>query len=168
MSNAPKSVVRYHEKFAYTHTQRGRVLLIVMLLPMVVCFLGAVSIPAQHNTLMSIGVVIALLAAVFSSLTVQVSDRFLHWNFGFGLVHKQVALAQIQHVEGIRTGVLDGWGIHYTKRGWLYNVSGFDAIAVTLQNGKQFVLGSNDVANLSKALANEMQSIRAAQAKERK
>ncbi|WP_157288494.1 hypothetical protein [Uliginosibacterium gangwonense] len=152
MSQAPKSVVQYHENFSYTHTQRGKVIVIAMLLPMFVSFWGAFTIPSQHNTLLVVGSVAAVIAGLFSSLTVRVSDRFLHWQFGFGLIRKRVVLAQIQHYEIVRTTIIDGWGIHYTRRGWLYNVSGFDAIAFTLKDDKRFLLGSDDVQTLYKAL----------------
>jgi hypothetical protein len=55
-------------------------------------------------------------------------------------------------VEVIRTSFLNGWGIHYTQRGWLYNVSGYGAVAVTLRNGKRFCLGTDE----PDALANQL------------
>ena len=37
-----------------------------------------------------------------------------------------------------------GWGIHLTPYGWLYNVSGFDAVAITLRDGREFAFGTDD------------------------
>ncbi len=50
------------------------------------------------------------------------------------------------------TTFLQGWGIHYTSRGWLYNVSGFRAVAVKLKSGKQFLLGTDEPAQLRAAI----------------
>jgi hypothetical protein len=45
--------------------------------------------------------------------------------------------------------LLEGWGIHWSRFGWLYNVSGYGAVAVTLRNGKRFALGSDEPQTLS-------------------
>jgi hypothetical protein len=37
-----------------------------------------------------------------------------------------------------------GWGIHLTMNGWLYNVSGFRAVAVRRSDGTSFQLGSDE------------------------
>jgi hypothetical protein len=47
-----------------------------------------------------------------------------------------VRLAEIVGCEPIRIRWWYGWGIHLTPYGWLYNVSGFDAVAITLRDGK--------------------------------
>jgi hypothetical protein len=89
---------------------------------------------------------------MFSSLTIQVTDRALHWCFGPGMFRKQVALAEIQSVEITRTRLLEGWGIHKTSRGWLYNVSGFDAVLIKLHGGKSLLLGTDEPDRLRSAL----------------
>ena len=50
--------------------------------------------------------------------------------FGPGIVRKQLALSEIVSAEMTKSTILEGWGIHYTKRGWLYNVSGRGAVIV--------------------------------------
>jgi hypothetical protein len=35
-------------------------------------------------------------------------------------------------------------GIHVTPYGWLYNVAGWDAVAITLCEGRRFALGTDD------------------------
>ena len=49
---------------------------------------------------------------------------------------------------------LEGWGIHLSRFGWLYNVSGFDAVAITLVSGKRFALGTDEPQALLAALRN--------------
>jgi hypothetical protein len=154
MSANTNPPIKFHETIAYEHTQYSKMLFVLLGLPVVVCLGGALTIPTQQHTLFTVGFFLVIIAWMFSSLRITVSDRFLHWRFGPGLIHKKVALAQIKEFEITRTTLLEGWGIHYTNRGWLYNVSGYDAIFVTCKDGKRFVLGSNDVNGLSRALAN--------------
>ena len=61
-------------------------------------------------------------------------------------------LATVASAKVVRTSLLEGWGIHYSRFGWLYNVSGFDAVAVTLNNGKRFCLGSDEPETLAAEL----------------
>ena len=89
---------------------------------------------------------------LFYSLTIEVADGELRWHFGPGLIRKSARLADIASVEVARTSFIEGWGIHYSRFGWLYNVSGFDAVAVTLKNGKRFALGTDDAPALANCL----------------
>ena len=63
-----------------------------------------------------------------------------------GLICKKVRLAEIAECEPIRIRWWYGWGIHLTPYGWLYNVSGLDAVAITLRDGRKFALGTDDPA----------------------
>ena len=69
-------------------------------------------------------------------------------------LHGQGWLAawEIVSAEPVATTWLDGWGIHLTARGWLYNVRGRDAVLVTLRGGKSFLLGTDEPALLAAAL----------------
>jgi len=153
MTNQKTQLVKFPETISYQHTQYSKVLFLLLGLPFTVCLLAALTIPSQQYTLLSISAAIGIVAGLFSSLTIRVGDRFLHWRFGPGVVSKKIALAQIKHFEITRTTWLEGWGIHYTSRGWLYSVSGFDALLITLKDGKRLMLGSNDVVKLHAALS---------------
>ncbi len=89
---------------------------------------------------------------MFSSLTIHITGRALHWCFGPGMFRKEVALTEIEVVEVTRTRVMDGWGAHKTSRGWLYNVSGFDAVLITLHSGKRILLGTDEPVRLRSAI----------------
>ena len=54
--------------------------------------------------------------------------------------------------EPVRIRWWYGWGIHLTPFGWLYNVSGLDAVAITLRAGRKFALGTDDPHGLLAAL----------------
>jgi hypothetical protein len=86
-------------------------------------------------------------------LTIEITEWELRWRFGPGLFRKSVKLSDIASAKPVRTNFLNGWGIHLTRFGWLYNVSGLDAVAITLKNGKRFALGTDEAHSLLAALA---------------
>lgn len=89
---------------------------------------------------------------VFSSLTVRVADGHLAWHFGPGAMRRAVPLYDIASAEPTTTSWADGWGIHLTGRGWLYNEAGHDAVLVTKRDGTRFLLGTDEPAALVQAL----------------
>ena len=99
-------------------------------------------------------VVLWLSAWIFRSMTIEITGQDLTWYFGPGFPRKSVRLSEIASAQAVRTSFWNGWGIHYTSRGWLYNVSGHGAVAVTLRNGKRFCLGTDEVENLVNQLTN--------------
>lgn len=141
----------------YRHTQRSPALLVLFLLagtiPLGVLLLGA-GRPLPLGPRLTIATTVVVLvgsAVVFSSLTVRVENARLTWAFGPGVLRKEVPLATIARVDATTTFV-EGWGIHLTRRGWLYNVSGRGAVLVTLHGGKRFLLGTDEPDELVRAI----------------
>jgi hypothetical protein len=136
----------------YEHSQFGKVIA-VSLGAAVVAFLVILERAPEAEIGLWIALVFIVGALVmFYSLTVTVTDEHLCWKFGVGPIRKRVRLADIAEVEIVRTRWFDGWGIHWTRRGWLYNVSGFQAVAVSLKSGKRFMLGTDEPERLVEAL----------------
>jgi len=133
----------------YQHTQPARAIVRGLLLMgtifTIACFIIPPLIPGT--------VVIFVTAYLFRSMTIEISDTELTWYFGSRFPLKRVALDEVVSAEATRTSAWNGWGIHYTSRGWLYNVSGFEAVCVTLRNGKRFCLGSDEPEKLAKELS---------------
>lgn len=93
---------------------------------------------------------------LFSSLTVCIEEGWLKWSFGPGLIRKKVPLADIESAEPVRNSWSCGWGIHYTPGGWLYNVSGMEAVRIVIKNGKRFRLGTDEPRELAEAIKAEL------------
>jgi hypothetical protein len=134
---------------SYKHTQRGTLIITAMLV-MSVTFI-IIGATVSRPVLVAVPVLF-LCGWLFHSLTIEIVDGELRWHFGPGLIHKHVRLDEISGVQRARTNVLEGWGIHLSRFGWLYNVSGFDAVAITLKTGKRFALGTDDVDGLLTAI----------------
>ena len=89
-----------------------------------------------------------ILSYLFYSLTVTGTADTLELKFGVGLIRKKFKLSEVMTAQPHRTQWWDGWGIHYTSRGLLFNVSGFDAIKLTMTNGRRYIIGTNDPGRL--------------------
>lgn len=137
---------------AYSNRQPARALAVIIGIPMLVCLLAAMSRTENGMSLWLLSTGFLVIFMLFSSLTVSVGRSHLAWRFGPGLIHKQIPLSEIAGANIIRTRLLDGIGIHFTKHGWLYSVSGRDAVVITLKNGSSFALGTNDPVGLWEAL----------------
>ena len=80
----------------------------------------------------------------FSTMTIEISDGFLSWWFGFGLIRKSVPLVHLVRGSLVEIRWYHGWGIHLTSNGWLYNVSGFRAVELRRSDGTSFQLGTDE------------------------
>ena len=38
----------------------------------------------------------------------------------------------------------NGWGIRLIPRGWIFNVSGFDAVEIQMKNGRRYRIGTDE------------------------
>jgi hypothetical protein len=128
----------------YGRTQIGHVI-IWSLLAIILITSGALIASSSHRE-PPLVVFIILLAclALFYKLRITIEDETLCASFGPGIIRRRVRLAEIVGCEAIRIRWWYGWGIHLTPYGWLYNVSGFDAVAITLRDGRKFALGTDD------------------------
>ncbi len=142
----------------YQHKQRGLVILAALAPAAVLCLLLAATVKAPHApvTLLVVATILGLCALLFSSLSIELSERSLSWWFGPGFLRKQVATTEIASAVVAETRFIHGWGVHLTRKGWLYNVSGFGAVHVTLRSGKSFLLGSDEPEQLCSAVKRAM------------
>jgi len=121
---------------------------------------GAIGVAILLNTalghhpadLLWVGAGILLIGALFSTLTIAIEDGLLRASFGLSLIQKKVRLTEIASVRPIPVRWWYGWGIRLTPHGWLYNVSGWKAVEITLRNGRRFCLGTDEPENLMKAI----------------
>lgn len=141
----------------YEHTQAGwlmRVACVAGALTLVVMSLLPDLPQSTHAqpALLAGAVLLVVLGWLWSSLTVRILDGTLQLRFGPGFPRKTVSLAEISAAEVTRTNFWEGWGVHLTRRGWLYNVSGFDAVLVRRRDGKSFLVGTDEPRRLKAAL----------------
>lgn len=131
----------------YKHTQNGILIKIMMGGAIVLCLIIAGIIGLQNlasYSLYGVAFIFILLTWLFGSLTIEVTDEELkHW-FGPGFWKKSYQLLDIESATQVRNSWIFGWGIRITPHGWLYNVSGLDAIQIQLRSGRKFRIGTDD------------------------
>jgi hypothetical protein len=137
----------------YEHTQIGHVIIWSLLIVAVVFAADANFGSSAYRTTLLLGcIVLLILVALFYKLTIRINNESLCASFGIGIVRKRVPTAEIAACQPIRIRWWYGWGIHLTPYGSLYNVSGLDAVAITLRDGRKFALGTDDPHGLVDAI----------------
>ncbi len=141
---------------SYRHRQVGTFTGLIALGVLVVglVLVRTLSLRGEQYSFLIVGlplVITMVTLALFSVLEISVDAQRLVWRFP-PFITKSVTLAQVAEAKPTRTSFIYGWGIHYTDRGWLYNVSGLGAVHIRLKDGKQFMLGSDEPAALAEAI----------------
>ena len=117
----------------YEHTQTGYVLICGLFVgAFAFAFARFFQTSPQRQIFFVISILFLITIVAFYKLTITINSEILCASFGVGLVRKKVTLAEVAASEPIRIRWWYGWGIHLTPYGWLYNVSGLDAVAITL------------------------------------
>lgn len=138
----------------YQHTQAGwplRVTFAIAALLFILLSIQASPPNPRHVLWLGAGFC-AVLGILFGSLTVRIDHDALHWWYGPGWPRWRIRLHDIVGVEVTRIPPINGWGIHWTRRGWLYNVAGLDAVLLRRRDGKTLLLGTDEPRKLDAAL----------------
>ena len=104
--------------------------------------------------------VLLVVLYLFHSLTVQVTPNDIVIAFGPGLIQKSFMIGEIERASAVRTRWYHGWGIKKIWGGWLFNVSGFDAVQIELRNGKLYQIGTDEPQRLREAILEAMEESR--------
>jgi Zn-dependent protease with chaperone function len=137
----------------YRHTQPARLIWLVLAIAMIILIAAAIIAGFSVLTMIVIGGILILLTGwLLRSLTVSIGGGMLSWWFGPGFWRKRVSLAEIEDCEAVRNRWWWGFGIRYYGKGFLYNVSGLDAVEFRLASGKYFRVGTDEPEALAAAV----------------
>ncbi|HTV28267.1 MAG TPA: hypothetical protein VMF32_10845 [Xanthobacteraceae bacterium] len=137
----------------YQHTQLGTLLLVTLVSGAIFFAAMAYTLPSPGRLgLLAGAALLVVVAWLFSSLTVSVSESELQWRFGPGLFRYHMALTDIARVSVVRNSPFSGYGIRMRPGFRLYNVSGLDAVELRLKNGDIRRIGTDDAQGLAAAL----------------
>lgn len=88
----------------------------------------------------------------FVRLNTEIDQHEIRINF-FPFVKKRIKWKEVKHAEIVNYGFVGGWGIRlWTKYGTVYNTKGDKGLAIELQNGKKFLIGTQKATELSKII----------------
>ncbi len=152
--------------YDYDHTQPGTLIRwliggpLLAMAAIATALLAAGSPPEETIWLGVPTVIIAIVLPLFHSLTVCVSQNEIALSFGVGLIGKRFTIADVQSASTVCNHWYYGWGIRKIGGGWLFNVSGFDAVEIQLTNGRRYRIGTDQPLELLAAIESAMKSAR--------
>ena len=88
-----------------------------------------------------------LCLACFNKITITITKTTLNFSMGVGLIKKTYPMSDIQSCTPIKNNIINGWGIRRILGGWLYNVSGFQAIELRFKNENKIIRIGTDKPN---------------------
>jgi len=91
-----------------------------------------------------VGIFICALIVLFwmIKLRTEISENGIKMTF-FPFVKKKIKWKEIKEVKVVNYGFVGGWGIRFgTKYGTVYNIKGKFGLAIKLNTGKKFLIGT--------------------------
>lgn len=141
---------------SYKHTQIGYLLIVVF--SVVFLLIGKLTIDTNFNpgTVLLLAFMILCLGT-FATLTVEVDDQAINLRFGIGLLRKRFLLENIEAWRAVKNPLYYAWGIHAIPGGWVFNVSGLQAVELQMRNGRKYRIGTDDAHSLLNAIETNRQ-----------
>lgn len=135
----------------YERRQYGKAFL-VMAFVILVLVTGVLAAMGDMLPAMSVSAMLVILMACFSWLTVSVQREGIKLSFGIGLVRRTIPYERIVSTTIVRNKWWYGWGIRLSPHGWMWNLSGLDAVELLYEDGKAFRIGTDDPKGLKRAI----------------
>ena len=126
----------------YTHTQVGWLMMVSVGIGVVLA--GYFGILYSNWFGISVAVILIVCVILSPNLTVSVDGDSIEIRFGPGLIRKKFKLKDINSCTVVRNRLWYGWGIRWMPKGWLFNVSGLDAVELLMRNGKVYRIGTDE------------------------
>lgn len=136
----------------YRHWQHGTILVSALGGVGVLLVVVGLFLPAELAVVLVVGLLLVALAFAFHGLGVEVDRSRLRVWFGPGWMEKTLDLSSIRGSRVVRNSAWMGWGIRYIDRGWMWNVSGLEAVELELADGSVFRIGSDAPEELHRAI----------------
>lgn len=131
----------------YKHKQVGHLILWTTFFTALLFSWLHLIIPPEENsiflTIVMVSIILILLS--FSSLQTIVDEKFVRIKFSWGIFSKKFLLGDIASIKTVKNRWYYGWGIRiwFWPKMWIYNVSGFDAVELTMKSGKIYRIGTD-------------------------
>jgi hypothetical protein len=126
----------------YRRTQFGTVTVIAV--GAAVALLAVLSaLTGRHPVTVAVLLLLVAVLGMFCCLTIEIDRWQLRCFFGPGLIRRTIAVHEIVSAQPVRNRWYYGWGIRLTPTGWMFNVSGLDAVELGLASGARFRIGTD-------------------------
>src|SRR5665811_870085 len=135
----------------YKHKQTGWLIIYIFAVGLI--FSGFLTAFQDWNLhLFLLMIIFGICLMLFYQLTITIGKNYLEIQFGIGVIKKKFLLKNIAECRTVKNPWYYGCGIHLTPYGWLYNVSGYDAVEVTTKYGSKYRIGTDAPNDLEQAL----------------
>lgn len=100
---------------------------------------------------------LALTLLLFYCLTIEIGERTITLKFGIGIIQKTISIEDIEQTIAVRNKWWYGFGIRRMPTGWMWNISGFDAVEIQYKDSsKLFRIGTADSQELKLKIDNRI------------
>jgi hypothetical protein len=149
----------------YEHTQIGYLMIFFLLAVIMfkICLHLVDPMDSFFNVAsMSAIMVVLFILVSFSTLNVIIDEDYVRIKFGYGIFQKKFLLKEITSVKSVKNRWYYGWGIRTSLYPCMkiYNVSGFDAVEITMKNGKIYRIGTDKPRELELVISTEIKSVK--------
>ena len=142
---------------SYKHTQTGYLILftILALIVFYVRLYTIISTEIGSNfVIVALMFMVLFILASFVTLKVTIDENYVRIKFGYGIFRKKFPIKEMVSVKTVKNHWYYGWGIKiwfwpYMR---IYNVSGFDAVEITMKNGRIYRIGTDEPDELEIAI----------------
>ncbi len=110
--------------------------------------------PMSDAGLIVLAIVVFLIIGLFlmMRLKTKIDAAGIHMRY-FPFVKKEVKWHEVKKVEVVNYGFVGGWGIRlWTSYGTVYNMKGSIGLAVELESGKKFLIGTQKETELTEVI----------------
>ena len=140
---------------SYRRSQFGTVIVVGLSVGLVLVGYGILATGWELMTVLLLSAFVVGLA-LYHSLTIEIREGRLACFFGPGVIRRDFSLEEIVDARHVRNHWYNGFGIRRTASGWMYNVSGFDAVEISLKSGKHFRMGTDRPEEVVKAITDAL------------
>ena len=113
--------------------------------------------PLDLRTLLIFSAFFLLILSIFYGMTTTVDDEKIKVSFGIGVITKNFYLDRLESVDVVRNPWYYGYGIRLIRHGWLYNVSGPDAVELRFREKKGVIrIGTKQPMQLKRAIGGRL------------
>jgi hypothetical protein len=144
----------------YSHTQFGWLTVIALAGALIVIGAAGRELGPESpgkGALTATQVLMALMIPLFGWLTVTVNNEEVMVKFGIGIIRKKIKIKDVKAAVQVRNKWYYGWGMRMGPGGWMYNVSGLDAVEIEMKNGGKFRIGTDQPEELARAIRQKIE-----------
>ena len=128
----------------YNQTQYGKLIfgITLVFIALILIFYNEIkkSDPSGEIAALSTAGAFVLLTLLVYRLKVEVNAQEIIISFGVGLIKKRIQIKNIKSAEEVKNKFWYGWGIRYTPHGWLWNISGYEAVELSFKKNENLEL----------------------------